>query len=115
MWNRSYYLHFDSALTFVFVSHELRYDNHHHKPIAISSRKHATIHTMTRSGWSLEDRRGAAVDWFSRRVLSHRMSITMETDFCLEALAEALAKQAGRRFSTPIKAASSPARRSPAC
>ena len=51
----------------------------------------------------------AAVDWFSRRVLSHRMSITMETDFCLEALAEALAKQAGRRFSTPIKAASSPA------
>jgi putative transposase len=35
----------------------------------------------------------AAVDWFSRRVLSHRMSITMEADFCLEALAEALAKQ----------------------
>jgi putative transposase len=34
----------------------------------------------------------AAVDWFSRRVLSHRVSITMETDFCLEALAEALAK-----------------------
>ena len=34
----------------------------------------------------------AAVDWFSRRVLSHRMSITMEADFCLEALAEALAK-----------------------
>jgi putative transposase len=34
----------------------------------------------------------AAVDWFSRRVLSHRVSITMEADFCLEALAEALAK-----------------------
>jgi putative transposase len=34
----------------------------------------------------------AVVDWFSRRVLSHRVSITMEADFCLEALAEALAK-----------------------
>ena len=53
MWNRSYYLHFDSALPFVFVNHELHYDNHHPKPIAISSRKNATIHTMTRSGWSL--------------------------------------------------------------
>ncbi|MCW2276192.1 putative transposase [Rhodoblastus acidophilus] len=34
----------------------------------------------------------AVVDWFSRRVLSHRVSITMETDFCVEALEEALAK-----------------------
>ena len=34
----------------------------------------------------------AVVDWFSRRVLSHRVSITMETGFCLEALAEAVAK-----------------------
>jgi putative transposase len=33
----------------------------------------------------------AVVDWFSRRVLSHRISITMETGFCIEALAEALA------------------------
>ncbi len=32
------------------------------------------------------------VDWFSRRVLSHRVSITMEADFCVEALEEALAK-----------------------
>ena len=31
----------------------------------------------------------AVVDWFSRRVLSHRVSITMEADF--EALEEALA------------------------
>jgi putative transposase len=29
----------------------------------------------------------AVVDWFSRRVLSHRVSITMEADFCVEALA----------------------------
>jgi putative transposase len=34
----------------------------------------------------------AVVDWFSRRVLSHRLSITMEADFCVEALEEALAK-----------------------
>ena len=38
----------------------------------------------------------AIVDWFSRRVLSWRLSITMETDFCIEALEEALT-----RFGTP--------------
>ncbi|WP_409349189.1 MULTISPECIES: IS3 family transposase [unclassified Sphingomonas] len=32
----------------------------------------------------------AIVDWFSRRVLSWRLSITLETDFCIEALEEAL-------------------------
>src|SRR5437667_203077 len=31
----------------------------------------------------------AVMDWFSRRVLSWRVSITMETDFCVEALREA--------------------------
>lgn len=35
----------------------------------------------------------ADVDWFSRRVLSHRVSITMEADCCVEALEEALAKR----------------------
>jgi putative transposase len=34
----------------------------------------------------------AVVDVFSRRVLSHRVSITMEADFCVEALEEALAR-----------------------
>src|SRR6478609_4905171 len=34
----------------------------------------------------------AVVDWFSRRVLSHRVSITMEVEFCLDAVEEALAK-----------------------
>jgi putative transposase len=34
----------------------------------------------------------AVVDWFSRRVLSWRLSITMEVDFCLDAVEEALAK-----------------------
>jgi putative transposase len=32
------------------------------------------------------------LDWFSRRVLSHRLSITMEASFCIEALEEALAR-----------------------
>jgi len=34
----------------------------------------------------------AVVDWFSRRVLAWRVSITMEVDFCLEAVEEALAR-----------------------
>ncbi|WP_457814343.1 IS3 family transposase (plasmid) [Sinorhizobium meliloti] len=34
----------------------------------------------------------AVVDWFSRRVLSWRLSITMETAFCIEAVEEALAR-----------------------
>jgi putative transposase len=34
----------------------------------------------------------AVIDWFSRRVLSWRVSITMEAAFCVEALEEALAR-----------------------
>jgi putative transposase len=34
----------------------------------------------------------AVVDWFSRRVLAWRVSITLAVDFCLEALEEALAR-----------------------
>jgi len=34
----------------------------------------------------------AVVDWFTRRVLAWRVSITMEADFCIEAVEEALAK-----------------------
>ncbi len=34
----------------------------------------------------------AVVDWFSRRVLSWRLSITMAADFCIEALEEAIAR-----------------------
>ena len=34
----------------------------------------------------------AVVDWYSRRVLSWRLSITMTVDFCLEAAEEALAR-----------------------
>jgi len=32
----------------------------------------------------------AVVDWFTRRILAWKLSITMETSFCLEALEEAL-------------------------
>jgi putative transposase len=34
----------------------------------------------------------AVVDWFSRRVLAWRLSITLEVEFCLEAVEEALAR-----------------------
>jgi putative transposase len=34
----------------------------------------------------------AVVDWFSRKVLTWRLSITMDADFCVEALEEALAR-----------------------
>jgi putative transposase len=34
----------------------------------------------------------AVVDWFSRRVLAWKLSITMETSFCIEALDEALSR-----------------------
>jgi putative transposase len=34
----------------------------------------------------------AVVDWYTRRVLAWRLSITMETSFCIEAVEEALAK-----------------------
>jgi putative transposase len=32
----------------------------------------------------------AVVDWFSREILSWRLSITLETDFCIEAVEEAI-------------------------
>ena len=34
----------------------------------------------------------AVMDWYSRRVLAHRISITMDTSFCLDALEEAIGK-----------------------
>lgn len=34
----------------------------------------------------------AVVDWFSRRVLSWKLSITLETAFCIEAVEEALSR-----------------------
>lgn len=37
----------------------------------------------------------AVIDWHSRRVLAWRVSITMETAFCLEAVEEAIARHGG--------------------
>jgi putative transposase len=37
----------------------------------------------------------AVVDWFSRRILSWRLSITMDASFCIEAVEEALATHGG--------------------
>ncbi len=34
----------------------------------------------------------AIIDWYSRRVLAWRLSITLSADFCIEALEEALAR-----------------------
>ena len=57
----------------------------------------------------------AVIDWFSRRVLSWRVSISMETSFCIDAVEEALHRYGNPISSTPTRAASSPAKRSPAC
>ena len=55
------------------------------------------------------------LDWFSRRVLSWRVSITMEAAFCVEALEDALARYGKPEIFNTIRAASSPVRRSLAC
>lgn len=34
----------------------------------------------------------AILDWATRKVLAHRVSISMTTDFCIEALEEAIAR-----------------------
>ncbi len=59
----------------------------------------------------------AVVDWFSRKALAWRFSITMDANLCIEAVEEAMA-----RFGKPeifnterIRVRSSPARPSPAC
>jgi putative transposase len=46
--------------------------------------------------------------WHSRYVLAWRLSNTMDTSFCLDALEDALRK-GGQRSSTPTKARNSPA------
>jgi putative transposase len=40
---------------------------------------------------AITDRLAAVVDWFSRKVLSWRLSITMDANFCIEAVEEAMA------------------------
>ncbi len=52
----------------------------------------------------------AVMDWYSRKVLSWRLSNTMEADFCVEAVAEAIKHTADQKFSIPIRALSSQVR-----
>ena len=52
------------------------------------------------------------MDWYSRYVVSWRLSNTLDGQFCLEALEESLAR-ARRRFSTPTRACSTRPRHSP--
>ena len=56
----------------------------------------------------------AVIDVFSRRVLAHGVSITMEVSFCVEALEEALAKHGKPDILIRIRAASSPVSSLPA-
>ncbi|AOG12812.1 integrase core domain protein (plasmid) [Agrobacterium sp. RAC06] len=48
----------------------------------------------------------AVVDWFSRKVLSWRLSITMEAAFCIEAVEEALARHGRPEISAQCAALS---------
>jgi len=54
----------------------------------------------------------AIMDWYSRRVLSWRLSNTMEIGFFMKALERRRPGMANPRSWTPIRAVSSPARRS---
>ena len=55
----------------------------------------------------------AVVDGASRKILSHRVSISLDTVFCLDALEAALARPANPRSSTPTRAANPPVSPSP--
>jgi putative transposase len=57
----------------------------------------------------------AIMDWYSRRVLSWRVSNTLDTSFCIDALNEAIDRHGVPEILTRTKAASSRAMRSLAC
>ena len=50
----------------------------------------------------------AVLDWFSRRVLAWRLSITMDTSFCIEALEEAIEDLRPCRKSSTLKVPATP-------
>ena len=55
----------------------------------------------------------AIMDWFSRKVLGWRLSNTMDADFCVTALEEAIARFGRPEIFNTDKAHSSPALPSP--
>jgi putative transposase len=64
-------------------------DGHHlHSPSRQIAAQSAAGQWMARGFIYL----AAVLDWFTRRVLAWRVSITLEADFCTEAVEEALAK-----------------------
>ncbi len=56
----------------------------------------------------------AVTDWATRKVLSWRVPNTMDVEFCIEVLEQALARFGRPEISTPARAARSPRRGSPA-
>jgi putative transposase len=54
----------------------------------------------------------AVLDWASRRVWPWRLSNTLTTDFCMDAVQEAIHRYGARPSSIPTKVVSSPARSS---
>ena len=57
----------------------------------------------------------AVMDWYSRKVLAWRLSNTLNGDFCIEAWRTRSPTMGVRRYSTPTRGHSSPARRSQKC
>jgi hypothetical protein len=57
----------------------------------------------------------AIMDWYARRVLSWRISNSMEAAFCVDCLADALRVHGKPECSTATKGRSSPVRPSPGC
>jgi transposase InsO family protein len=62
------------------------------RKLAVTRPNHVWAMDLTYVRWLAASYLCAVVDWFSRRVLSWRLSITMEADFCIEAVEEVLAR-----------------------
>jgi len=52
----------------------------------------------------------AIMDWATHNVLSWRLSNSMDTGFCIEALEEAIERYGSPEISTQVRGANSPAR-----
>ncbi len=55
----------------------------------------------------------AIMDWHSHRVLAWRVSSTLDTDFCVDALEEVLERHGAPEIFNTHRGASSPLKRSP--
>ncbi len=54
----------------------------------------------------------AVLDWYSRKVLSWRVSTSMDTSFCIDSREEAIETYGAQKYSIPIRAVSLPVRSS---